>query len=137
MSPRPAPIPSGDESERRYRPGSFDRRAGQGMRDALEAIFPVLIAPSRIARGAIEGGAQAVNPDFEMPDYSNAQIPGIDFIRDMMRGGNAQIPGVDFMNFITGSGVRDQGRPMPRISDTQQEAEARLRAYMRQMQGGG
>ena len=144
MSPRPAPIPSGDESERRYRPGSFDRRAGQGMRDALEAIFPVLIAPSRIARGAIEGGAQAVNPDFEMPDYSNAQIPGIDFIRDMMRGGNAQIPGVDFMNFITGLGLKDQGRPdsmrmapMPRISDTQQEAEARLRAYMRQMQGGG
>ena len=129
----PRPMPPGLEGQQYLAPGGMGGR----MSGELNALVSFLNTPGRVARGAIEGGARAVNPDFEMPDYSNAQIPGIDFIRDMMRGGNAQIPGVDFMNFITGSGVRDQGRPMPRISDTQQEAEARLRAYMRQMRGGG
>jgi hypothetical protein len=32
-----------------------------------EAIMPFLQAPSQIARGAVEGGIQAINPDFEMP----------------------------------------------------------------------
>ena len=126
--PMPPGMPPGLEGRDRLMPpaGSFDRRAGQGLREALGALVSFLNTPGRVVRGAVEGGAQAINPDFEMPDYSNAQIPG-----------------VDFMNFITGSGLKDQSRPdsmrmapMPRISDTQQEAEAILRAYMRQMQGG-
>jgi len=120
MSP-PMPMPPGLEGQDRLMPpaGSFDRQAGQSMREGLSALMSLLTAPSRVARGAVEGGVQAINPDFEMSDFRDAQIPG-----------------VDFMNFITGSAAQDQGRPMPRISDTQQEAEARLRAYLRQMQGG-
>jgi hypothetical protein len=82
----------------------------------------LLTTPRRVARGAVEGGVQAVNPDFEMPDYSNAQIPGIDFIRDMMRGGGQGRP--DSMEMA----------PLPRSFDP--GTDALLRAYMRQMQGG-
>jgi hypothetical protein len=81
--------------------------------------MPFLQAPGRIARGAVEGGIQAINPEFEMPDYSNAQIPG-----------------VDFMNFITGSGVRDQGRRMPMPRNIDPGTDAILRAIMARMQGG-
>jgi hypothetical protein len=54
-----------------------------------------------------------------MPDYSNAQIPG-----------------VDFMNFITGSGVRDRGQMMPMPRNIDPGTDAILRAIMARMQGG-
>ena len=85
----------------------------------MEAVMPFLKTPGRVARGAVEGGIQAINPDFEMPDYSNAQIPG-----------------VDFMNFITGSGVQDQGRRMPMQRNIDPGTDAILRAIMARMQGG-
>jgi hypothetical protein len=85
----------------------------------MEATMPFLQAPGRIARGAVEGGIQAINPNFEMPDYNNAQIPG-----------------VDFMDFITGSGVRDQGRRMPMPRNIDPGTDAILRAIMARMQGG-
>lgn len=96
MSPRPAPMPSGgvsrEESERRIRdarnlmpmprrseprpmpPGLEGQQylapGGMGgrMSGELDALMSLLATPSRVARGAIEGGAQAVNPDFQMPD---------------------------------------------------------------------
>jgi hypothetical protein len=79
------PMPPGLEGQDRLMPpaGSFDRQAGQSMREGLNVLMSLLATPSRVARGAVEGGAQAVNPDFEVPDI-----------------------------------------------------EARLRAYLRQMQGG-
>jgi hypothetical protein len=87
--------------------------------DMMGAAMPFLTAPSRVARGAVEGGIQAINPDFEMPDYSNAQIPG-----------------VDFMNFITGSAAQDQGRRMPMQRNIDPGTDAILRAIMMRMQGG-
>jgi hypothetical protein len=33
----------------------------------MEAVMPFLETPGRVARGAVEGGIQAINPDFEMP----------------------------------------------------------------------
>ena len=33
----------------------------------MEATMPFLQAPGRIARGAVEGGIQAIDPNFEMP----------------------------------------------------------------------
>jgi hypothetical protein len=52
-----------------------------------------------------------------MPDFSGAQMPGIDFIRDMMMGGG-------------------QGNEMPLPRSFDPGTDALLRAYMRQMQGG-
>jgi hypothetical protein len=77
-----------------------------------------LETPGRVVRGAVEGGAQAINPDFQMPNFSDAQMPGIDFIRDMMMGGG-------------------QGNEMPLLRSFDPGTDALLRAYMRQMQGGG
>ena len=120
MVPRATPrprreMPPGMEGQQYLAPGGMGgSRAGQSLRDA---ILPMLTAPSRVARGAMEGGIQAVNPDFQMPDYSNAQIPGVDFIRDMMRGGG-----------------QSNEMPLPRSFDP--GTDALLRAYMRQMQGG-
>jgi hypothetical protein len=122
--PRPSkslPLPPGLRNAERLMPpaGSFDRGAGQGMRESLESAASFFGAPGRVVQGAIEGGARAINPDFEMPDYSNAQIPG-----------------VDFMDFITGSGVRDQGRRMPMQRNIDPGTDAILRAIMMRMQGG-
>ena len=98
--------------------GSFDRQAGQGLRQGLESAVSFLETPGRVVRGAVEGGAQAINPDFQMPNFSDAQMPGIDFIRDMMMGGG-------------------QGNEMPLLRSFDPGTDALLRAYMRQMQGGG
>ena len=76
----PRPMPPGLEGQQYLAPGGMGGR----MSGELDVLMSLLATPSRAARGAIEGGAQAVNPDFEMPDI-----------------------------------------------------EALLRAYMRQMQGGG
>jgi hypothetical protein len=84
----------------------------------LESAVSFLDTPGRVARGAAEGGIRAVNPDFQMPDFGNAQMPGIDFIRDMMMGGGAQ------------------GNEMPLRRSFDPGTDALLRAYMRQMQGG-
>jgi hypothetical protein len=35
--------------------------------DMMGAVMPFLTAPGRIARGAVEGGIQAIDPNFEMP----------------------------------------------------------------------
>jgi hypothetical protein len=113
---RPAPMSPSRSNARMPAPMSPSRPSGR-MSGELDALMSLLTTPSRVARGAIEGGARAVNPDFEMPDYSNAQIPGIDFIKDMMRGGG-----------------QNNEMPLPRSFDP--GTDALLRAYMRQMQGG-
>jgi hypothetical protein len=103
------------EGQRRLMPpaGSFDRQAGQGHREGLVSF---LGAPSRVVRGAVEGGAQAINPDFQMPNFSDAQMPSFEEYLTSMGGG--------------------QGNEMllPRSFDP--GTDALLRAYMRQMQGG-
>ena len=119
MVPRPAPQP------RREMPEGIDysivpggmggSQAGQSMRDGLGDIASFLATPSRVARGAVEGGVQAINPDFQMPGYGDAQMPGIDFIRDMMMRGNQDMA----PNF----------RPF-------NPTEAMLRAYFERMQAG-
>jgi hypothetical protein len=38
----------------------------------MEAVMPFLAAPGRVVQGAVEGGIQAINPDFEMPFMPNS-----------------------------------------------------------------
>lgn len=66
MPPRraPMPMPPGLEGQQYLAPGGMGGR----MSGELDVLMSLLATPSRVARGAIEGGAQAVNPNFEMPD---------------------------------------------------------------------
>jgi hypothetical protein len=82
----------------------------------MEAVMPFLETPGRVARGAVEGGIQAINPDFEMPF-----MPG--------SGQGRGMP----MPFMPGSG-QGQMMPMPRNIDP--GTDAILRAIMARMQGG-
>ena len=81
-----------------------------------EAVMPFLQAPGRIARGAVEGGIQAINPDFEMP-----------FMPGSEQGQMMPMP------FMRGS-AQGQRMPMPRNIDP--GTDAILRAIMMRMQGG-
>ena len=65
----PMPMPPGLEGQDRLMPpaGNFEGQVGQSMRGGLSALVSLLNAPGRGARGAVEGGMQAINPDFEMP----------------------------------------------------------------------
>jgi len=90
----------------------------------MGATMPFLRAPGRVARGAIEGGIQAINPDFEMP-----------FMPSGSRGTQpAPMPdGREFIESITGG--QGQMMFMPRNIDP--NADAILQAIMARMQGGG
>jgi hypothetical protein len=63
------PMPPGLEGQNRLMPpaGNFEGQVGQSVSDGLRSIMPFLQAPGRVARGAVEGGMQAINPDFQMP----------------------------------------------------------------------
>jgi hypothetical protein len=65
----PMPMPPGLEGQDRLMPpaGNFEGQAGQSVSDGLRSIMPFLQAPGKVARGAVEGGMQAINPDFQMP----------------------------------------------------------------------
>lgn len=112
--PRPSksrPLPPGLEGQDRLMPMP-SRRAPMSMPPGLEG--QQYLAPGGMGADTfLDGMGQNV-----MPDFSNAEIPGVNFIRDMMMGGGAQ----------------DGGMPLPRSFDP--GTDALLRAYMRQMQGG-
>jgi hypothetical protein len=81
-----------------------------------EAVMPFLRAPGQIARGAVEGGIQAINPDFQMPGF-----------------GSARPTPPSFEEYVGNLGI-DGGMPMPRNIDP--GTDAILRAIMARMQGG-
>jgi hypothetical protein len=111
----------------------------------MGATMPFLRAPGRVARGAIEGGIQAINPDFEMPFMPSgsrgtqpAPMPdGREFIESITGSRGTQpapMPdGREFIESITGG--QGQMMFMPRNIDP--NADAILQAIMARMQGGG
>ena len=118
--PRARPQMPKQEAKARFQDSRNIVPGGPGadtfQNDIMGAAMPFLTAPSRVARGAVEGGIQAINPNFEMPF-----MPG--------SGQGQMMP----MPFMQGS-AQGQRMPMPRNIDP--GTDAILRAIMMRMQGG-